>query len=136
MSIALVRMKTYFLLTFIFADIQQLETHARNRKQREQETRDPMIEQLQQMMDNFQSSTDQLANSITANIWAEIQHQIQMMVGKYVSKQSLIGHSVSLLCLESGVQLSVLICLSQYHCPLQTHLHAINTDSQQHGLLQ
>lgn len=66
-------------------DIQQLETHMKNRKQREQETRDPLIGQLQQMIDSFQSSNDQLANNITANVRAEVQHQIQMMMGKYVS---------------------------------------------------
>ncbi|XP_061677933.1 enhancer of mRNA-decapping protein 4 isoform X2 [Syngnathoides biaculeatus] len=63
--------------------IQQLEAHAKSRKQREQEMRDPMIDQLQQIMDSFQNSTDQLANSITSNIRAEIQHQIQMMVGNF-----------------------------------------------------
>ncbi len=86
--------RTDFLLTFIFVDIQQLETHMKNKKQREQETRDPMIGQLQQMIDSFQSSTDQLANNITANVRAEVQHQIQMMVGKYVSSLSLIDHTV------------------------------------------
>lgn len=74
-----------FHLTFIFADIQQLETHMKNKKQRDQETGDPMISQLQQMIDSFQSSTDQLANNITTTVRAEVQHQIQMMVGKYVS---------------------------------------------------
>uniref|UniRef100_H3CGX9 Enhancer of mRNA-decapping protein 4 n=1 Tax=Tetraodon nigroviridis TaxID=99883 RepID=H3CGX9_TETNG len=58
--------------------IQQLETHM---KQREQDNRDPLIGQLQQMIDNFQSSTDQLASNITANVRVEIQHQLQMMVG-------------------------------------------------------
>ncbi|KAM7413951.1 hypothetical protein PAMA_018986 [Pampus argenteus] len=70
--------------------IQQLETHVKNRKQREQETRDPMIGQLQQMMDSFQSSTDQLANSITTNVRAEVQHQIQMMVGNL--QESILSH--------------------------------------------
>lgn len=56
----------------------------KNKKQREQETRDPVISQLQQTIETFQSSTDQLANNITANVRAEVQHQIQMMVGKYV----------------------------------------------------
>lgn len=77
--------KTIFLLIFTFIDIQQLENHMKNRKQREQETRDPLVGQLQQMIDSFQTSTDQLANNITANVRAEVQHQIQMMVGKYVS---------------------------------------------------
>ncbi|XP_051916767.1 enhancer of mRNA-decapping protein 4 isoform X1 [Hippocampus zosterae] len=70
--------------------IQQLEAHAKSKKQREQETRDPMIDQLQHMLDGFQSSTDQLANSITANIQAEIQHQIQMMVGNL--QESILSH--------------------------------------------
>lgn len=55
----------------------------KNRKQREQETRDPVIGQLQQMMEGFQSSTDQLASNVSANVRSEVQHQIQMMMGKY-----------------------------------------------------
>nr|XP_057932154.1 enhancer of mRNA-decapping protein 4 isoform X2 [Doryrhamphus excisus] len=70
--------------------IQQLEAHAKSRKQRETDIRDPVIDQLQQMMDSFQSSTDQLANSITANLRAEIQHQIQMMAGNF--QESILGH--------------------------------------------
>ncbi|KAK2841882.1 hypothetical protein Q5P01_012082 [Channa striata] len=70
--------------------IQQLETHMKNRKQREQETRDPMIGQLQQMTDSFQSSTDQLTNNITASVRAEVQHQIQMMVGNL--QESILSH--------------------------------------------
>lgn len=54
-----------------------------------------MVGQLQQMIDSFQSSTDQLASNITANVRAEVQHQIQMMVGKYVSELSLINHTAS-----------------------------------------
>uniref|UniRef100_UPI0037E714DC enhancer of mRNA-decapping protein 4 isoform X2 n=1 Tax=Semicossyphus pulcher TaxID=241346 RepID=UPI0037E714DC len=70
--------------------IQQLESHMKSRKQREQETRDPMIGQLQQMIDGFQSSTDQLTNNITANVRAEVQHQIQMMVGNL--QESILSH--------------------------------------------
>ncbi|XP_059190362.1 enhancer of mRNA-decapping protein 4 isoform X2 [Centropristis striata] len=70
--------------------IQQLETHMKNRKQREQEARDPMIGQLQQMIDSFQSSNDQLANNITANVRADVQHQIQMMVGNL--QESILSH--------------------------------------------
>ncbi|XP_019964381.1 enhancer of mRNA-decapping protein 4 isoform X1 [Paralichthys olivaceus] len=70
--------------------IQQLETHMKNRKQREQEARDPMIGQLQQMIDSFQSSSDQLANNITANVRGEVQHQIQMMVGNL--QESILSH--------------------------------------------
>ncbi|CAJ1057517.1 enhancer of mRNA-decapping protein 4 isoform X3 [Xyrichtys novacula] len=70
--------------------IQQLESHLKSRKQREQDTRDPMLAQLQQMIDGFQSSTDQLTNNITANVRAEVQHQIQMMVGNL--QESILSH--------------------------------------------
>uniref|UniRef100_A0AAQ5YXA2 Enhancer of mRNA-decapping protein 4 n=1 Tax=Amphiprion ocellaris TaxID=80972 RepID=A0AAQ5YXA2_AMPOC len=70
--------------------IQQLETHMKSRKQREQEARDPMIGELQQMIDGFQSSTDQLANNVTANVRAEVQHQIQMMVANL--QESILSH--------------------------------------------
>lgn len=72
-----------FLFVIFIVDIQQLETHMKNRKQREQETRDSLISQLQQMIDSFQSSTDQLASNISANIRSEVQHQMQMMMAKY-----------------------------------------------------
>lgn len=70
--------------------IQQLENHVKNRKQREQEARDPMIGQLQQMIDSFQNSTEQLSNSITANVRAEVQHQVQMMVANL--QESILSH--------------------------------------------
>ncbi|CAL8262294.1 unnamed protein product [Merluccius merluccius] len=60
--------------------IQQLESHLKSRKQREQEVRDPVIGQLQQMIDNVQSTNDQLANNVTASVRTEVQHQLQMMV--------------------------------------------------------
>lgn len=50
-------------------------------KQKDHETRDPLLGQLQQMIDSFQSSSDQLASNITANVRVELQHQLQMMVG-------------------------------------------------------
>uniref|UniRef100_A0A8B9RMF2 Enhancer of mRNA-decapping protein 4 n=1 Tax=Astyanax mexicanus TaxID=7994 RepID=A0A8B9RMF2_ASTMX len=61
--------------------IQQLETHAKNRKQREQEARDPVIGQLQQMIDTLQSSQDQLATTVAAGVRSEVQHQLHMIVG-------------------------------------------------------
>ncbi|XP_068459131.1 enhancer of mRNA-decapping protein 4 isoform X2 [Clinocottus analis] len=70
--------------------IQQLESHMKNRKQREQEAREPVITQLQQTIESFQSSTDQLATNITANVRAEVQHQIQMMVGNL--QESILSH--------------------------------------------
>lgn len=70
--------------------IQQLESHVKNKKQREQESRDPLIGQLQQMIDSFQNSTDQLASSISASVRAEVQHQVQMMVGNL--QESILSH--------------------------------------------
>uniref|UniRef100_A0A8C7F2H8 Enhancer of mRNA-decapping protein 4 n=1 Tax=Oncorhynchus kisutch TaxID=8019 RepID=A0A8C7F2H8_ONCKI len=61
--------------------IQQLETHVKSRKQHEQEGQDPMIGQLQQMIDTFQNSTDQLATTVTASVCSEVQHQLNMTVG-------------------------------------------------------
>ncbi|KAI1889983.1 hypothetical protein AGOR_G00168530 [Albula goreensis] len=61
--------------------IQQLESHLKNKKQREHEARDPLIGQLQQMIDTFQSSTDQLASNVTASVRTEVQHQLHMIVG-------------------------------------------------------
>uniref|UniRef100_A0A8C7Y0F7 Enhancer of mRNA-decapping protein 4 n=1 Tax=Oryzias sinensis TaxID=183150 RepID=A0A8C7Y0F7_9TELE len=70
--------------------IQQLEVHMKSRKQREQEARDPMVTQLQQMMDSFQRNTDQLASSITSTVRSEVQHQMQMMVGNL--QESILSH--------------------------------------------
>lgn len=73
---------SYWGCLFSSVDIQQLETHVKNKKQHEQEARDPMIGQLQQMIDTFQNSTDQLATTITASVRSEVQHQLHMTVGK------------------------------------------------------
>ncbi|XP_011474645.1 enhancer of mRNA-decapping protein 4 isoform X1 [Oryzias latipes] len=70
--------------------IQQLEVHMKSRKQREQEARDPMVTQLQQMMDSFQRNTDQLASSISTTVRSEVQHQMQMMVGNL--QESILSH--------------------------------------------
>ncbi|KAJ8417904.1 hypothetical protein AAFF_G00227470 [Aldrovandia affinis] len=61
--------------------IQQLESHLKNKKQREHETRDPLVGQLQQMIDTFQNSTEQLASTVTASVRSEVQHQLHMIVG-------------------------------------------------------
>ncbi|KAL0168089.1 hypothetical protein M9458_036311, partial [Cirrhinus mrigala] len=56
------------IVLFVLAyDIQQLETHIKNRKQRDQDARDPVIGQLQQMIDTLQNSQDQLATTVTAS---------------------------------------------------------------------
>ncbi|KAK7160200.1 hypothetical protein R3I93_007983 [Phoxinus phoxinus] len=61
--------------------IQQLETHVKNRKQRDQDARDPVVGQLQQMIDTLQNSQDQLASTVTASVCSDVQHQLHMIVG-------------------------------------------------------
>ncbi|XP_057203952.1 enhancer of mRNA-decapping protein 4 isoform X1 [Triplophysa rosa] len=56
--------------------IQQLETHIKNKKQR-----DPVIGQLQQMIDTLQNSQDQLATTVTASVCSDVQRQLHMTVG-------------------------------------------------------
>ncbi|KAM6354055.1 LOW QUALITY PROTEIN: enhancer of mRNA-decapping protein 4 [Alca torda] len=61
--------------------IQQLETHLKNKKVREQEARDPLLNQLRQLISTFQSSTEQLAATVAASVHAEVQHQLHIIVG-------------------------------------------------------
>ncbi|NXX87074.1 EDC4 protein, partial [Urocolius indicus] len=61
--------------------IQQLETHLKNKKAREQEVRDPLLNQLRQLLSTFQSSTEQLASTVAASVHAEVQHQLHVIVG-------------------------------------------------------
>ncbi len=64
------------------ADIQQLETHIKNRKQWDQDARDPVIGQLQQMIDTLQNSQDKLATTVTTSVCSDVQHQLHTIVGK------------------------------------------------------
>ncbi|XP_063190106.1 enhancer of mRNA-decapping protein 4 isoform X2 [Chroicocephalus ridibundus] len=61
--------------------VQQLETHLKNKKVREQEARDPLLNQLRQLISTFQSSTEQLAATVAASVHAEVQHQLHIIVG-------------------------------------------------------
>ncbi|XP_053843182.1 enhancer of mRNA-decapping protein 4 isoform X1 [Vidua macroura] len=61
--------------------IQQLEAHLKNKKVREQEVRDPLLNQLRQLISTFQSTTEQLASTIAASVHAEVQHQLHVIVG-------------------------------------------------------
>uniref|UniRef100_A0A8C6Y1K0 Enhancer of mRNA-decapping protein 4 n=1 Tax=Naja naja TaxID=35670 RepID=A0A8C6Y1K0_NAJNA len=45
------------------------------------EARDSLLGQLRQMVSSFQSTTDQMASTITASVHSEIQHQLQVIVG-------------------------------------------------------
>uniref|UniRef100_A0A8C3UQV9 Enhancer of mRNA-decapping protein 4 n=1 Tax=Catharus ustulatus TaxID=91951 RepID=A0A8C3UQV9_CATUS len=61
--------------------IQQLEAHLKNKKVREQEVRDPLLNQLRQLISTFQSTTEQLASTIAASVHAEVQQQLHIIVG-------------------------------------------------------
>uniref|UniRef100_A0A8C6Z9J6 Enhancer of mRNA-decapping protein 4 n=1 Tax=Nothoprocta perdicaria TaxID=30464 RepID=A0A8C6Z9J6_NOTPE len=61
--------------------IQQLETHMKNKKAREQEGREPLLNQLRQLISTFQSSAEQLPSTIAASVHAEVQHQLHVIVG-------------------------------------------------------
>ncbi|KAK2530008.1 Edc4 [Columba guinea] len=61
--------------------IQQLENHLKNKKVREQEARDPLLNQLRQLISTFQNTTEQLASTIAASVHAEVQHQLHIIVG-------------------------------------------------------
>ncbi|NWW85064.1 EDC4 protein, partial [Rhynochetos jubatus] len=61
--------------------VQQLETHLKNKKVREQEARDPLLNQLRQLISTFQSATEQLASTVAASVHAEVQHQLHIIVG-------------------------------------------------------
>ncbi|XP_039183452.1 enhancer of mRNA-decapping protein 4 isoform X2 [Crotalus tigris] len=62
-------------------DILQLEAQLKNKKMREQEARDSLLGQLRQMVNSFQTATDQMASTITASVHSEVQHQLHVIVG-------------------------------------------------------
>lgn len=68
--------------SLLIADIQQLETHLKNKRLREQEARDPLLNQLRQLAGSLQSTTEQLASSVAASVHTELQHQLHVIVGK------------------------------------------------------
>ncbi|XP_013926027.1 PREDICTED: enhancer of mRNA-decapping protein 4 [Thamnophis sirtalis] len=61
--------------------ILQLEAQLKTKKAREQEARDSLVGQLRQMVNSFQSATDQMTSAITASVHSEIQHQLHVIVG-------------------------------------------------------
>nr|XP_033796651.1 enhancer of mRNA-decapping protein 4 isoform X2 [Geotrypetes seraphini] len=60
--------------------IQQLETHLQNKKVNEQEVQDPLLSQLQHQMDMLQSTTEQLASTITTSVRSEVQQQLHVVM--------------------------------------------------------
>ncbi|XP_005152472.1 enhancer of mRNA-decapping protein 4 [Melopsittacus undulatus] len=60
--------------------VQQFETHLKNKNEREQEAQDLLLNQLRQLTSSFQSTTEQLASSITASVNAEMEHQLRIFM--------------------------------------------------------
>lgn len=66
-------------------DLQQLESHMKSRKVREQEAREPVLAQLRGLVSTLQSATEQMAATVSSSVRAEVQHQLHVAVGRYVS---------------------------------------------------
>ncbi|CAH2324898.1 enhancer of mRNA-decapping 4 isoform X1 [Pelobates cultripes] len=56
--------------------IHQIETHLKNKKAQEHETHDPLVIQLQQLIDCLQTTTDQLSTNLVGSVRTEVQHQL------------------------------------------------------------
>ncbi|XP_018414513.1 PREDICTED: enhancer of mRNA-decapping protein 4 [Nanorana parkeri] len=70
--------------------MQQLETHLKNRKIHDQETREPLLTQLHQLIESLQTTTDQLSSNLTSGMRSEVQHQLHVAVGNM--QDSILNH--------------------------------------------
>ncbi|KAM5263118.1 enhancer of mRNA-decapping protein 4 isoform 1-T1 [Ctenodactylus gundi] len=61
--------------------LQQLESHMKSRKVREQEAREPVLAQLRGLVSTLQSATEQMAATVSSSVRAEVQHQLHVAVG-------------------------------------------------------
>lgn len=61
--------------------LQQLESHMKSRKAREQEAREPVLAQLRGLVSTLQSATEQMAATVAGSVRAEVQHQLHVAVG-------------------------------------------------------
>uniref|UniRef100_A0A2I3T992 Enhancer of mRNA-decapping protein 4 n=1 Tax=Pan troglodytes TaxID=9598 RepID=A0A2I3T992_PANTR len=61
--------------------LQQLESHMKSRKAREQEAREPLLAQLRGLVSTLQSATEQMAATVAGSVRAEVQHQLHVAVG-------------------------------------------------------
>lgn len=61
--------------------LQQLESHMKSRKAREQEAREPVLAQLRGLVSTLQSATEQMAATVSSSVRAEVQHQLHVAVG-------------------------------------------------------
>ncbi|XP_043841282.1 enhancer of mRNA-decapping protein 4 isoform X3 [Dromiciops gliroides] len=60
--------------------LQQLESHMKSRKVREQEAREPVLAQLRGLVSTLQSATEQMAATVSSSVRAEVQHQLHIAV--------------------------------------------------------
>lgn len=67
-------------------DLQQLESHMKSRKAREQEAREPVLAQLRGLVSTLQSATEQMAATVSSSVRAEVQHQLHVAVGRCVDR--------------------------------------------------
>lgn len=68
------------------SDLQQLESHMKSRKAREQEAREPVLAQLRGLVSTLQGATEQMAATVSSSVRAEVQHQLHVAVGRYVGR--------------------------------------------------
>ena len=68
-----------------FSDLQQLESHMKSRKAREQEAREPVLAQLRGLVSTLQGATEQMAATVSGSVRAEVQHQLHVAVGRWVA---------------------------------------------------
>ncbi|XP_059988465.1 enhancer of mRNA-decapping protein 4 isoform X2 [Lagenorhynchus albirostris] len=61
--------------------LQQLESHMKSRKAREQEAREPVLAQLRGLVSTLQGATEQMAATVSSSVRAEVQHQLHVAVG-------------------------------------------------------
>ncbi|XP_077144241.1 enhancer of mRNA-decapping protein 4 isoform X3 [Ranitomeya variabilis] len=60
--------------------LQQLENHLKTQKAIDQQISEPLVAQLQQLMDSLQSTTDQLSSNLSGNVRTEVQQQLHIAV--------------------------------------------------------
>ncbi|XP_073432457.1 enhancer of mRNA-decapping protein 4 isoform X2 [Dendrobates tinctorius] len=60
--------------------MQQLENHLKTQKANDQQISEPLVAQLQQLIDSLQTTTDQLSSNLSGNVRTEVQQQLHIAV--------------------------------------------------------
>uniref|UniRef100_A0A8C5N2P6 Enhancer of mRNA-decapping protein 4 n=1 Tax=Leptobrachium leishanense TaxID=445787 RepID=A0A8C5N2P6_9ANUR len=61
--------------------IGQMETQLKNIKTLEHEIHDPLVRQLQELIDSLQTTAEQLTGNLSSSVRSEVQHQLHIAVG-------------------------------------------------------